>query len=30
MPFPTKIAGIESKVNEAFNLIFGKAAAFLA
>ena len=30
MPFPTKLAGIESKVNEAFNVIFGKAAAFLA
>ncbi len=30
MPFPVKIAGIEKKVNEAFSLIFGKAAAFLA
>ena len=30
MPFPTKLAGIETKVNEAFNVIFGKAAAFLA
>jgi pimeloyl-ACP methyl ester carboxylesterase len=30
MPFPTKLAGIEEKVNEAFRVIFGKAAAFLA
>jgi pimeloyl-ACP methyl ester carboxylesterase len=30
MPFPTKLAGIEDKVNEAFRVIFGKAAAFLA
>jgi pimeloyl-ACP methyl ester carboxylesterase len=29
-PFPTKIKGIEEKVNEAFRVIFGKAAAFLA
>ena len=30
MPFPVKIQGIEEKVNEAFQLIFGRAAAFLA
>jgi hypothetical protein len=30
MPFPIKIEAIQQKVNEAFQMIFGKAAAFLA